>query len=435
MHISRKEKSVRVLTASLLAAFLVLGFFSNGSNVSAAAYPAQVLNLTNWKETLPTGQSSSPTEIVQASLGAFSVSPYFQVNAAGNGVQFRAPVNGVTTSGSGYPRSELREMTNNGQSNASWSTTSGTHGMYIDEAITAVPQKKPQIVAGQIHDANDDVIVIRLDYPNLHVDINGTAGPTLDPHYTLGKRFQVVFLSSNGQIKIYYNGGTTPAYTLNKSASGLYFKAGAYTQSNCSKETTCSSGNFGEVMIYNLAVQHSSSTNATLTSVMTPATSTPAPTPTQTPTPTLTPIPTPMPVPTPTTLVSATALMAGTPFEAESGTLSGGMAVISNDSTASGQKYVQANSSGSVTYQINVLVAGKYQLAGWIEDANGSSNSFKVKMDSSSTSTWSLNEPVTSWTEDLFSGKTYTLSAGVHTLKLKYREAGAKIDQLELIKQ
>jgi hypothetical protein len=127
--------------------------------------------------------------------------------------------------------------------------------------------------------------------------------------------------------------------------------------------------------------------------------------------------------------------MAGTPFEAESGTLSGGMAVISNDSTASGQKYVQANSSGSVTYQINVLVAGKYQLAGWIEDANGSSNSFKVKMDSSSTSTWSLNEPVTSWTEDLFSGKTYTLSAGVHTLKLKYREAGAKIDQLELIKQ
>ncbi len=47
--------------------------------------------------------------------------------AACDGVQFRAPVDGVTTSGSSYPRSELREMTDSGSSEASWSSTSGTH--------------------------------------------------------------------------------------------------------------------------------------------------------------------------------------------------------------------------------------------------------------------------------------------------------------------
>jgi hypothetical protein len=41
-------------------------------------------------------------------------------------VTFTAPVNGTTTSGSKYPRSELREMTNNGLSNASWSATNVT---------------------------------------------------------------------------------------------------------------------------------------------------------------------------------------------------------------------------------------------------------------------------------------------------------------------
>jgi len=171
-------------------------------------------------------------------------------------VQFRAPTNGVTTSGSGYPRSELREMKDSGKSNASWSTSSGTHTMIIDEAITAVPKTKKHVVAGQIHDASDDVIVIRLEFPKLFVDINGETGPTLDSNYVLGKRFTVKFVASGGKVKVYYNNSSSAAYTLSKSASGCYFKAGAYTQSNCDKESSCSSSNYGEVNIYSLEVTH-----------------------------------------------------------------------------------------------------------------------------------------------------------------------------------
>ena len=74
-------------------------------------YPADLLDLTNWKITLPIGSSGSPTEIKQPQLDTYSVDPYFKLTTAKDGVQFRAHCGGTTTSGSSYPRSELREMT------------------------------------------------------------------------------------------------------------------------------------------------------------------------------------------------------------------------------------------------------------------------------------------------------------------------------------
>ena len=131
--------------------------------------------------------------------------------------------------------------------------------MFIDEAITAVPKTKRHIVAGQIHGSSDDIIVIRLQYPNLYVNVDGKNVYTLDSHYTLGKRFTIKFIVSGGQTKVFYNGNLQPSYTLDKKYSGAYFKAGAYTQSNCDKEFwpwLCSVNNYGEVVIYNLTVTH-----------------------------------------------------------------------------------------------------------------------------------------------------------------------------------
>lgn len=256
MYISKKV--TKKLPTFLPAVAILMGMtFIHGAN--AAQYPADVLNLTNWKQTLPTGASEKPTEIKNDQLKQFANNPYFQINSAGNAVQFRAPVNGVTTSGSGYPRSELREMTRDGKENASWSTTSGKHVMYIDQAITAVPKDKKHVVAGQIHDAKDDVIVIRLENTKLFVDINGKPGPMLDENYELGKRFTVKFEAGDGVINVYYNGSEKPVYTLKKKGDGNYFKAGAYTQSNCSKESICEDNNYGEVMIYDLKLAHGDS--------------------------------------------------------------------------------------------------------------------------------------------------------------------------------
>lgn len=221
-------------------------------------YPAQIFDLTNWKITVPSGTNERPTEIKQPTLATYKLDPWFVVNNEGNGIRFRAPVNAVTTSGSSYPRSELREMTNNGTTNASWSSTKGTHTMYLDQAITAVPRTKKHVVAGQIHDANDDILVIRLELPNLYVNVDGKNLYKLDSNYTLGKRFTVKLAVNNGKTQVYYNDSRDPVYTLKKKYSKSYFKTGAYTQSNCGKEGLlfCNDSNYGEVVVYNAVVTH-----------------------------------------------------------------------------------------------------------------------------------------------------------------------------------
>ncbi len=224
----------------------------------AQLYPSQIIDLTNWKITLPIGETENPTEIKQPELSTYSIDPWFIVMPEGNGVRFRAAVNAVTTGRSDYPRSELREMTSNGIVKASWSSTSGTNTMFLDQAITAVPKKKKHVVAGQIHDADDDLIVIRLEHPNLYVKVGTKNVYKLDSNYRLGKRFTVKFVVSDGQTKVYYNNGTNPVYTLSKKYSDAYFKAGAYTQSNCSREgfLLCNDNNYGEVIVYNVTVAH-----------------------------------------------------------------------------------------------------------------------------------------------------------------------------------
>lgn len=216
--------------------------------------PSQVLNLTNWKLTLPvnTSHAGAPDEFLQPELSGFTNPDYFYVNTAQDGVVFTAHCGGYTTSGSGYPRSELREMTGNGSSQASWATTSGTHTMEIRQAVTHLPAVKPHVVVGQIHDAADDVVVFRLEGSKLFVDENGNNGPVLTSNYQLGEVFTVKFVAHDGGVDCYYNGQFI--YTYRVSTSGCYFKAGCYTQSNTSKGDAASA--YGQVVIYSVAVTH-----------------------------------------------------------------------------------------------------------------------------------------------------------------------------------
>ncbi|MFH8533831.1 chondroitinase-B domain-containing protein [Streptomyces tendae] len=221
----------------------------------SCAYPADVLDLKNWYIGLPVGEKESPTNVYQPELDTYANDPWFTTDDDCTAVRFRAPVNGVTTSGSKYPRSELREMTDSGESKASWSSTSGTHTMVIDQAITDVPEETPNVVAGQIHDDSDDVSVFRLEGSKLYVTDEDEKAHLVTEDYELGTRFQAKFVVSDGKIKAYYNGQLQT--TLSKEFSGAYFKAGAYTQANCDKSDPCSEDNYGQVKIYGLSVTHS----------------------------------------------------------------------------------------------------------------------------------------------------------------------------------
>jgi hypothetical protein len=238
------------------------GLFSAPSQRSGEPSPAQALDLSNWKLTLPVttpGDPSRPLDVLQPELATFQMSPWFALTPDKKGVIFRAPVNAPTTANSDYPRSELREMTDGGIKEAFWPSKTGVHTLLLDEAITAVPKNKPEVVAGQIHGDDDDLITVRLDFPKLYLARSKSNLATLDEKYTLGRRFIVKFVASDGQIKVYYNNSSTPVYALNKKVNQAYFKAGVYTQSNCETEDSsnlCTSDNYGEVVVYQAVVTH-----------------------------------------------------------------------------------------------------------------------------------------------------------------------------------
>lgn len=229
------------------------GFTTSTDDGPIPTYPGQALDLSYWKLTLPTGRDEDPDEIFQPELDTFEQPPQFWLDDAHPSVVFRAEVDGVTTSGSSYPRSELREMTPGGRDEAAWSTTSGRHTMTIQQAITALPPGKPHVVAGQIHDAEDDLVMIRLEDSHLFVEGNGDELGTLDPAYELGTLFTVRIVAENGTIDVYYDDLATTAVTVERDAEGCYFKAGAYTQSNLEHDEP---GAYGEVAIHELHVEH-----------------------------------------------------------------------------------------------------------------------------------------------------------------------------------
>lgn len=223
-------------------------------------YPAEIVNLSNWKITLPIrNEKLQPLEIMQPELASYKLDPWFMVTPDKKGVVFRAAVNALSTGNSDYPRSELREMTADGEKEIFWSSTSGTHTLFLDQAITAIPKNKQEVVAGQIHGDDDDIIVIRLDNPKLYLARGKSNLATLDENYTLGKRFTIRFVIQNGQVMIYYNDNTTPVYVLEKKVKMAYFKVGIYTQSNCETEEDaelCNDNNYGEAVVYQLTVTH-----------------------------------------------------------------------------------------------------------------------------------------------------------------------------------
>lgn len=217
---------------------------------SGAQVPGQVLDLQNWYLTLPTGEIGHPDTVMQPQLASYS-SPYFKLDDAHDGVVFTSEAGGVTTENSGYPRSELREM--NGGEKAEWSNRRGAHTMEVRQAVTALPPVKPEVVMAQIHDAESDVIEIRLEDNRLVAQYaDGKDEFVLDPAYVLGTPYDLRVVAANGRIDVFYNG--TLAGSAPVAGDDWYFKTGSYLQSNVSRGDAADAA--GQVVLYALRVTH-----------------------------------------------------------------------------------------------------------------------------------------------------------------------------------
>jgi hypothetical protein len=150
---------------------------------------------------------------------------------------------GRTSTGTDFPRSELRELLSNG-SLAAWNGGDGNdHYMRWTPRITAVTEERPWVCFGQIHDASSDLV---------RLQCQGSAGQTtgLDivARYTKNNSETTVVLIDNGYnvgdslgpCELLVRAGTLTvridgALLLtvgNMGVAGCYFKAGCYLQSN-----------------------------------------------------------------------------------------------------------------------------------------------------------------------------------------------------------
>ena len=209
------------------------------------------IDLNNWKLTLDVEDPENrakPLEISPPLLSKYQHPHFVKTEAS---ITFKAECGGKTTSGSKYPRSELRELT--GDKLANWQMNQGSHEMIWTCAVTHLPVAKPQVVVGQIHDGEDDVIEIRHTKDYVEVIHDDQNYGKLIKGYRLGDVYTASINVRKGVISV-FSGKTTILISTAKNAKNCYFKMGCYTQSNVSKGDSANA--YGEVKLYALRVTH-----------------------------------------------------------------------------------------------------------------------------------------------------------------------------------
>ncbi|WP_051362235.1 polysaccharide lyase family 7 protein [Solimonas soli] len=236
--------------------------------LDAEAAPSANFALGHWKLTLPVdgmgGKHGVAAEIPPSMLAAGYRSTWFHT-ALDGGLEFRAPVDGATTAGSDYPRSELREMLNPDDDNQNWSAA-GKAELAANCAILRVPSSTGKLVIGQIH-AFDGPPLLKLRYQyqgagkggrldalvNTHPTDAGSTAYALAEGIALREAFDYRIAVEGGVMTLQAAGGETVRLPIagDWSAYRFYFKAGVYVQASGNSSLDGAVARF-----YRLAVAH-----------------------------------------------------------------------------------------------------------------------------------------------------------------------------------
>jgi len=230
------------------------------------APPGENFNLENWQLQLPTctppSCSNSIDTIKQPELKTYT-SQYFFTDPSTNDMAFWCPIDGKHTSGSNYPRSELRESQNlswNNNGKGDW-TFIGFHSLNVTLKVVQEPDTKT-ITIGQAHGASigstsvsgSCSIISEFEW-NAGKLVNHIRGAqsggtcsslsqTLPGTYAVGESFSYSIVVSGKDVSVWTTkGGWSDVHTYSWwETSGantywLYFKAGDYVQDSGSSST------------------------------------------------------------------------------------------------------------------------------------------------------------------------------------------------------
>ncbi|MGF9761389.1 polysaccharide lyase family 7 protein [Microvirga sp. 0TCS3.31] len=232
--------------------------------------PGRNFNLTHWKITLPTDRNGtfSGTACEVKSLSGYVNAKYFYT-ASDGAMVFKAPVEGATTSGSRYARSELREM--NASERAAWTIAEGGFmkaTLEVDQAPILFNGAKGRVVVGQVHGQDDELVRLYWEKDTLYFvnDIAGATGQETKfaltnkvgskPNVGLNERFSYSIDVTADRVKVTVSAdGQTYAATdhINQAwrSDAFYFKAGTYLGVNAPQGT-----GFGQTSFYDLKFSH-----------------------------------------------------------------------------------------------------------------------------------------------------------------------------------
>jgi hypothetical protein len=209
--------------------------------------PSGNFDLSHWKLQLPTAggiltcTGGSVDEVKPAPLVGFT-NAYFYTGTDGAMV-FWAPINGATTSGSSFPRSELREELSPGSDSVNW-TPYGTHILDAQCKVLQVPSTK-KVIIGQIHGFSSAALpTVKIYYNNGNTYGTVKTNSTDDnsdhqfPSVSVGLSNSITYEIKlvNGLVSIVINNHTNSLNIFqsdpNYTNETQYFKAGDYCQDN-----------------------------------------------------------------------------------------------------------------------------------------------------------------------------------------------------------
>jgi len=280
MHPNRVNTFTLVLSLSLCLAGATAWALNPGLP------PGSNFDLNNWYIQFPTENgsltctagsvdSASTTQLI----AGYTNAPYFYTGTDGAMV-FWAPINGATTSGTTFPRSELRELINTNDTSVDW-TLYGTHILNAQVKVLQVPTSTKEVIIGQIHAYSGDALpTVKVIYDNgkVHATIKTNStddGSDFDfPTVTSGLSNSITYQIEvvNGLISVVIN-GITNSYNIfhsdpNYTNETQYFKAGDYCQADSCSNPANADG--ARIAFYALTRFHAPSiTNQPVSQVIT----------------------------------------------------------------------------------------------------------------------------------------------------------------------
>ncbi len=235
MHLKQLYKKLLLLFLSLIT-FICLFAQSPGSKFDLSAWKLQTLKESD----------TSFTEITDSEELASHSDSFFYTDNSDGAMVFNVPSNGGTSSsGTSYPRVELRQLRDGGN----WELSdTNEHYLTAQCKVMEVAQVKPKTIIGQIHgsESNSELLKLRWTgykagecFVEARFQTNDNAGSeygvTLASGLSLGDMIDYTITMKQGLVTVTVNGNSaTQTYTTQYYGTSdyYYFKAGNYIQWN-----------------------------------------------------------------------------------------------------------------------------------------------------------------------------------------------------------